>query len=227
MNRRTLIQSAGALSLGSCAIRPAPSLGQTVWTFDRLDSIGGFSPRIEGAPQLIHSPYGGALQFDGAHDAVFIPTHPMAGLGVFTFEALFRPDGGAHEQRWFHLQESPATPDAAASATRMLFEIRVEGAEWWLDAFARGPGYNHTLIFPERRYPVGRWFHVAQSYDGRMYRSFVNGALQGEAEIAFTPQGAGESSVGCRINRVSYFKGAVRQARFSPMALRPAEFIRA
>jgi hypothetical protein len=30
---------------------------------------------------------------------------------------------------------------------------------------------------------------VAQTYDGKMYRSYVNGQLQGEAEIAFTPKG--------------------------------------
>jgi hypothetical protein len=65
---------------------------------------------------------------------------------------------------------------------------------------------------------------VAQSYDGRFYRSYVDGALQGEAEIRFTAQGEGHTSVGTRINRVNYFNGAVREARFTPRALTPAEF---
>jgi len=54
-----------------------------------------------------------------------------------------------------------------------------------------------------------------------MFRSYVNGELQGEAELAFTPQGPGATSVGARINHVSYFHGDVRQARFTPRALTP------
>lgn len=106
----------------------------------------------------------------------------------------------------------------------MLFEIRVYGQQWSLDAFVKGPGYNHTLLFPEKRHPVGRWHHVAQTCDGRMYRSYVDGRLQGEAEIAFSPQGPGRASVGCRLNRVDYFNGAVAEARFSRSALRPSDF---
>jgi hypothetical protein len=59
-----------------------------------------------------------------------------------------------------------------------------------------------------------------------MFRSYVNGVLQGEAEIAFKPQGEGASSIGTRINRRNYFKGAVRMARFTPRALTPGEFLK-
>ena len=53
----------------------------------------------------------------------------------------------------------------------------------------------------------------------------LGGELQGEAEIAFTPQGEGAASVGTRINRRNYFKGAIRQARFTPRALTPVSLI--
>jgi hypothetical protein len=69
-------------------------------------------------------------------------------------------------------------------------------------------------------------YHAAQVYDGKMYRSYVNGELQGEAEIAFKAQGTGHASVGVRINRVNYFKGAVRQARFTPRALAVSDFMK-
>jgi hypothetical protein len=46
-----------------------------------------------------------------------------------------------------------------------------------------------------------------------MFRSYVNGVAAGEAEVAFTPQGEGAASLGTRINRRNYFKGAIRQAR--------------
>jgi hypothetical protein len=63
-----------------------------------------------------------------------------------------------------------------------------------------------------------------QTYDGRAYRSYVTSALQTEAQIAFSPQGPGRSSVGVRMNRVDYFRGAVREVPFTPSALPPRHF---
>lgn len=225
MIRRDILQGAGALALSGCATPPTPlSPDQEIWRFDRTASIGGVPTIVEGAPTVIEGPRGPALLFNGTDDALFVGRHPLAGVAAFTFEAVFRPDGGAHEQRWFHLQEDPALADAPSGGTRMLFEIRVYGQDWSLDAFVKGPGYNHTLLFPDKLHAVGRWHHVAQTCDGRMYRSYVDGRLQGEAEIAFAPQGPGRSSVGCRLNRVDYFNGAVAEARFSRSALQPSDF---
>jgi len=230
--RRDLLLGAGALGLmaaGPAAAMIRPPGGQTVWIFDRLDRVGGFAVQVEGQPRLIDSPVGKAVQFDGIDDALFIDNHPLAGAGTFTFEAVFRPDGGPFEQRWFHLAESdpvaaPGAPPPAPSVTRFLFEIRVVEGGWYLDAFVRGPGYNKPLMAPEKLHPLGVWAHVAQTCDGQTYRSFVNGVLQTEAQIAFTAQGAGRASVGVRMNRVNYFRGAVREARFTPRALGPEGF---
>ena len=140
---------------------------------------------------------------------------------AFTVEALFRPDGGAAEQRWLHLAEaSPVRPEP----TRILFEIRVGGDRWWLDAFARGPDYRVTLINPAKTHPVGAWAHVAQTCDGRMYRCYVNGVLQAEAPMTYTPQGPGRTAVGARMDPRDYFRGAVREARFTPEALPVEQF---
>jgi hypothetical protein len=218
---------AGTPVLLSLPSRPAQAAQaaqatQIRWVFDRLDQVGGLRPRVEGNPRVVDAPGGKAVQFDGVDDALFIDQHPLAGAATFTFEAVFRPDGGAFEQRWFHL----ASDEPAAEGTRFLFEIRVVGNEWYLDTYTHGAGYAQTLIFPEQRHPVGAWHHVAQTFDGRFYRAWVNGQLQGEAEIAFKPQGPGKASVGVRMNRVNYFKGAVREARFTHAALEPAQFIR-
>lgn len=234
MDRRHILKSGGALALAGLVLPACASIPRTgganttVWTFDRLAGIGGHATTVEGAPVLIDTPLGKAVKFDGVDDALFIDNHPLAGAARFTFEAVFRPDGGAFEQRWFHLQESDAVSAAQGQppGTRFLFEIRVEKDEWWLDAFIKGPGYNQVLIFPDKRHPVGQWFHVAQTYDGTTYRSYVDGVLQGEAAVTFTPQGAGRASVGCRINKVNYFNGAVREARFTPEALTPDRFTR-
>lgn len=224
--RRSVLAGGLAIATGACA---APQgfqpMERDLWTFDQFARLGGHKVTAEGGPRLTDSPYGRAIQFDGVDDALFIDNHPLAGAGQFTFEALFRPDGGAHEQRWFHLQEAPpATGMEQWPDTRFLFEIRVYDRQWCLDAFTKGPGYNQVLIFPDKLHPVGEWAHVAQTYDGATYRSFVNGVMQGEAPLAFRPQGAGASSVGCRFNRVNYFNGAVRAAAFSRRALTPNAF---
>ena len=203
-----------------------------VWRFDNLQRIGGYPVRVEGQPRLFATAAGPAIAFDGVHDALFIPAHPLAGAKTFTFEAIFRPDGGAFEQRWFHLAQAdpeapPGTyPPVQASGPRFLFEIRVVGNSWYLDAFTAGPGYSKTLVAPEQRYPIGHWYDVAQTYDGHTYRSYVNGKLQAQAELSFTPQGPGFASVGTRINRRNYFHGAIYAARFTPRALAPGEFMK-
>lgn len=215
---------------GLTAVAATPTLARSraeIWTFDNLKRIGGVGVRAEGSPRVIRSPLGRAVAFDGVHDALFLDTHPLAGAERFTFEALFRPDGGAFEQRWFHL-ESLETPPVAPgmSRTRMLFELRVVEQSWYLDAFMRGEGYNHPLIVPEKLFPVGRWYHVAQSYDGTTYRSYVDGALQAEAAVAFKPQGPGRACVGMRMNKVNPFRGAVQRAAFTRgESLTPARFV--
>lgn len=197
------------------------------WTFDNLRRIGGHHITVEGNPRVIDSPLGRAVMFDGKDDALFIPNHPLAGARTWTFEALFRPDGGAFEQRWLHLESmSPGAVPPEYDGSRMLFEIRVDGAEWWLDTFIRGDGYRQPLIDDTKRWPVGRWHHVAQTHDGTMYRAYVNGVLQAEAAVAFKPQRPGKASVGIRYTRTSPFHGAVRQAAFVPgAALPPGRFV--
>ena len=99
----------------------------------RLDNIGGHKTTVLGQPKIIDSPIGKAVEFDGVDDALVIDSHPLAGATAFTWEAVFRPDGGETQQRWFHLSEQdPAT--GADTDSRMLFEIRVVGNEWYLDS---------------------------------------------------------------------------------------------
>lgn len=228
--RRVLIggASAGLVATAGCASLTGPGrTDQTLWRFGALDRLAA-PLTIEGSPMPVAGPAsagGSALQFDGVDDALFIGRHPLAGASTFAFEAVFRPDGGAFEQRWLHLQSDEAlVPGQTPVGTRFLFEIRVYGDQWALDAFVKGPTYNQTLLFTDKRHPVGRWYHVAQTYDGTTYRAFVDGVLQGEAAVAFTPQGPGRASVGTRINRVNYFNGAIAEARFTRRFLRPDQF---
>jgi hypothetical protein len=217
---RVVALLAALVLLAGCTSAPPG----TLWRFDRLDAIGGVAAHAEGKPQIIVTGAGPAVQFDGIADGLFVDAHPLAGATTFTAEAIFRPEGGPFEQRWLHLAEvDPKT--GADTGTRFLFEIRVVGARWYLDAFTKGPGYNKTLIVPEKTFPIGPWYRVAMSYDGTMFRSYVDGVVQAEAPIAFQPQGPGHASVGVRINKLNWFKGSVYEARFTPVALTPDAFL--
>jgi hypothetical protein len=80
---------------------------------------------------------------------------------------------------------------------------------------------NNALL-----HPLGVWHHAAAIYDGREFRNYVDGNLEGSAEISLTRPSEGTCSIGTRINRRDYFKGAILRARMTRRALVPAEFLK-
>ena len=212
--KRLVVVLASAAALLWCAAPPSET-----WHFDNLSTIGGHAVTVEGHPQVIETPRGKAIQFGGVDDALFLNVHPLAGAETFTWEVVFRPDvGGKAEQRFFHLQEE-------GSDTRMLFEIRVTGNQWYLDSFALAGTESKALLNTTYLHPLGEWYHVAAVYDGREYRNYVNGQLEASAPLHLIPQKPGRTSVGTRINRRDYFKGAVLLSRFTRGAVKPSEFL--
>ena len=206
-----LILTTGVLS--------AQTKGSEGWRFDRLDRLGAHATKVEGKPRVVDTPKGKAVEFDGEHDALFVEVHPLAGAKTFTWEVIFRPSsGGRPEQRFFHLQETGVT-------TRLLFETRLIDGKWCLDSFAASATGQKALIDRTKLHSLDEWHHVAMVYDGKEFRHYVDRQLQGSAEVALAPQGKGTSSAGVRINRVDYFKGAIREARMTPRALEPGKFM--
>ena len=208
---------------------------QVLWKFNNLDRIGGLTPKVEGHPALVDSPVGKAVDFNGVDDALFFPGRPLVGARQFSIEVIFKPEGGAFEQRFMHIAETdPVTgKDTGQASTggtdnnpRFMFEIRVKDGVWWLDAFVNSKAGSKALIDPMKTHPVGPWYAVEQTYDGKTYRSYVNGVLENEAEVPFTPHGPGHMMVGVRMNHVNYFHGAIAQARFSDHALKPGAFMK-
>ena len=133
------------------------------------------------------------------------------GKRYFALTAASRNNAG-------HLQES-------GTENRLLFEIRVIDGRWCLDSYGHSGDAQQALMNRNSLHALGAWYHVAAVYDGNQFRNYVNGTLEGAADIRFAPQGPGRSSIGVRINRVNYFKGAIHLARFTRRALAPAEFL--
>jgi len=213
-----------AAAMSAAFVLTAQTGSPEVWTFDRIDNIGGHATTVLGHPRVIDTPHGKAVEFNGVDDGLFIDVHPLAGATTYTWEAIFRPDGGNAEQRWFHLNTNPAT--GADSEDRMLFEIRVIDGRWCLDAFNKSGAVQKALLNRTHLHALGEWFHVAAVYDGTEFRSYIDGVQDGTAQVHLAPQGPGQTAVGVRINKVFYFKGAVRKARFTRRALAPSEFLK-
>jgi hypothetical protein len=217
--------------------RPAAADEQTVWRFDNLSRIGGIAPKVEGNPQLVESPLGKAVQFNGKDTALFFASRPLVGAKSFSIEVILRPEGGEFQQRWMHIAEIDPTTGRDSNPpktttdpnARYMYELRVVNDQWYPDAYVKSRnGTDKLLVFPDKLFPINRWYAVEQTYDGKTYRSYVNGVLQGEADYpGYAPQAEGHMMVGARLNRIDYFKGSVALARFTDRALSPAEFLKA
>lgn len=197
---------------------PKTPTASVTWMLSSMENNTAH-PTVIGKPQVIKTPYGPAVLFDGKNDALVVNTNPLTGAEAFTVEAVFRPDaGGSAEQRWLHIQE--ATGD-----NRVLLETRVAGDQWFLDTFIKG-GENSRALYAENfKHRVGQWYHVALVFDGETMRHYVNGAEELSAPLTIRPLVGGLTAIGVRMNRVYWFKGAIRKARFTKRALAPGEFM--
>jgi putative heme-binding domain-containing protein len=200
-------------------IAKPPAENSVTWKIDNLEAIGGHKVTVLGQPRVIDTPQGKAVAFDGVDDGLSVANHPLAGAGKFTAEVVFQPSAdGPKEQRFFHLQET-------GSENRVLFETRLVGQEWFLDTYIKSGAADATLFAEGFKHPIGPWYHAAIVVDGTKMRHYVNGKLELEKELAFQPHQPGETSIGVRHNRVFWYKGAIRTARFTPRVLSPEEFL--
>jgi hypothetical protein len=203
-----------------CGAFVCEAAAQTVWKLDRLDRIGDKPTNVIGNPKLIDGPNGKAISFDGVDDGLVVDGNPVAGLPAFTVEAIFRPGaGGEKEQRWLHVQGN--TRD-----DRVLLEIRVDGDQWFLDTFIKSGENRRTLYAENFKHPLDQWYHVALVFDGAVMKHFVDGREELSGPLTIAPLDAGKTSLGVRLNRVYWFKGAISRVRFTPRALSVKEFMK-
>lgn len=210
MTRRDALRAiCGAGMLALAAVLRAQEAA-IVWRLDDPGRVAGHPTEVIGTPRL----QDGAVVFDGVRDGLLVGVNPLAGCHAFTVEVLFLPaENAPAEQRFFHAQD--------AATARALIETRLDGrGSWWLDTYLFQPGKEgRPLIDPKRKHPTGRLHWVALRYDGKTMAHFVNGEKEREAPVEFGPMGEGKVSLGMRQNRVHWFKGAIREVRFSRVAL--------
>ncbi|MGB7210919.1 MAG: LamG domain-containing protein [Pyrinomonadaceae bacterium] len=188
----------------------------TTWKINNLRKINKHQTEILGNPKLIKD----AIEFDGIDDGIFLDTNPIEGFSTFTIEAIFRPDlGGNKEQRWFHIEQNELE-------SRVLLETRLVGDEWFLDTFMKSGENRLPLLAENFKHKLGKWYHVALVYDGKVMKHYVDGNLELSGEINFKAMTKGKTSLGVRQNKVYWFKGAIKKVRFTNKALTPNKFMK-
>jgi hypothetical protein len=198
--------------LSPVSLTAAPKPETTIWQLTRTDQIGGLVPEIMGAPKPRSEPVL-ALSFNGKSDGLLVPVNPLAGCAKFTVEIFISPEsGGCEEQRFFHAEDT--------TEARALLELRVlPDGKWCLDSFLRAGKTSRVLLDRSKAHPPDRWHWVAMSYDGETLTSFVNGVRELSGKVSFPVMKEGRVSLGVRQNKVSWFKGAIREVRFHSTAL--------
>jgi hypothetical protein len=84
---------------------------------------------------------------------------------------------------------------------------------------------SHALYAEGWKHPLGQWHHAALVYDGHEMRHYVNGVQELAHKMPYSPTRGGQTSIGVRMNRVSWFRGAIQAFCFTPRVLAPAEFM--
>jgi hypothetical protein len=193
-----------------------------IWPIDNLSQIGGHSTETIGDPVVVNGDLGHAVQFDGVDDGLIVENNPVAGATEFTIEVVFQPyastDPGNVEQRFIHMQEN--------DDHRLLIELRLtDDNQWFLDTFIKSDKSSKVLFAEDFPHPIGPWYHAALVYKEGEMRHYVNGELELTGNVSYIPVSSGQTSVGVRLNKRSWYKGAIHKLKVTHRALEPGEFL--
>jgi catechol 2,3-dioxygenase-like lactoylglutathione lyase family enzyme len=188
------------------------------WQLGDLNAIVGIDQSRSGNPITIDSPYGKAVQFDGKGDGILLERNPLVNLRQFTVEVFFRPDpNGLPEQRFLQMGE--------VNGDRLMMEIRLAADnQWYLDAFIKSGDSSKPLIDKSLLHPTGEWYHLAFVVDNGKMDTYVAGKHELTGIVRFSPFKSGRTSIGVRMNKVYWFKGAIARIRITPKSLTPSDF---
>jgi hypothetical protein len=198
-----------------------------IWNVNSVTNIGGHSVTVSGAPVVVSTEKGRALQFDGVDDILVVDNNPIGSATEFTFEVFFKPNGGqpniANEPRFVCFWD----PNDA-SGPRMTIEIRVTAAnEWYFDGFLKTDIDAKTLIDFTKTHATNQWMHVAVTYKDKVFTTYVNGVVELDTTVDYSAKilnSIGKTSIGARFNNKNWYNGIIRAIKITHKALTPSEF---
>ncbi len=211
------------LLLISCIKLSAQENPGLIWSIDNLKNIGGFPLQLFGNPEVKDFVFGKAIEFDGVDDGIIVEGYPFNKESSFTAEIIFNPYASFPnnvEQRFLHVQSSNR------GSRRYLIELRLNDKnQWFIDTHIRADTTFLTCLAKDFPHPVDDWYHVAFTYMNGEARHYVNGIEEMRGKVNYIPVDSALVSIGMRMNRVSFFKGAIYYVAFSKGVLKPSEFL--
>ncbi|MBR9920554.1 MAG: T9SS type A sorting domain-containing protein [Bacteroidetes bacterium] len=192
---------------------------QILWIVDNLVQIDGNDVEVIGDPQVIETEIGFVVEFDGIDDGLIVANNPLSGATEFTVEIIFKPyAGGGVEQRFLHMQQD--------DENRILIELRNPADEnWSLDTFIKSGGSSLALLDYSFVHDLDVWSHAALIYKDGQMEHYVDGQKELEGMVTYQEVSSGQTSLGVRLNQVSWFKGAIHSVRITHEALPVEEFM--
>ena len=106
--------------------------------------------------------------------------------------------------------------------SRVLLEVNVLDSESWrLHSFISAGKDKQELENDETSHDLGKWYWVAMTYnqENNELHHFVNGYQETTATFVRPPMKKGEMGIGSKLSREHFFKGCVREVRFTTAAL--------
>ncbi len=210
------------VNLTSPVVSSTSDSSSIIWNLENVSSIGGYPVTLAGNPIVREFDLGKAVEFDGIDDGLIVQGCPLNGSTSFTMEIVCKPYESFPnnvEQRFLHVQ------NPGRGNRRALIELRLTDANtWFVDTHIRADSAALTLLAKHLPHPLGPWYHIALAYENGVGTHYVNGVEEMSGRVPYIPVENAHVSIGMRMNKVWYFKGAIRSVGMTRRALRPGEF---
>ncbi|MDN3667603.1 hypothetical protein QWY92_19555 [Algibacter miyuki] len=148
-----------------------------------------------------------ALEFNGTNNYVEIPYAATNNSAQFTVEFWARVDSGTGAYR--------APLSNRADGPLRGYNFYANSSNLW--EFTVGSGGSVWEYFPGPAVVIGAWTHLAATYDGSIYRFYVNGVLVGTPLVAgYSPNTAKPMRIGAGTTETTpefFFPGAVDEVK--------------
>lgn len=185
------------------------------WNLDNNLFIEKSKVLLIGSPKIINNENGKrCMEFNGVSDALLVDANPIAGAEEFSIEVVFKPYNSSLnnvEQRFLHIQ-NPNNENR-----RILIELRLNNKhQWYADFFMCAEDNSLSLIDSTKTHPVNEWATAKLVYKKGVIEGYVNGVKESFGKIRYLPIGKyAKTSIGARMNRRSWFNGAISKITFS------------
>ncbi len=215
MCKKLLVLSSFILVLSFAVSAQADLVGY--WKFDEgfgtiaHDSSGnGLDGTLNGNPQWVIGQVGGALEFDG-DDSVEIPHNPLLSItNEITITAWTYMNANASG-------EMSIVSKGGWAANDLPYELtETPGGVIFWQFYDDG---GRDTCAPDSP-PVDEWHHLAATYDGQIFKCYIDGELADEWAYAGTmPENTASVTIGQRSRGGTYFNGVIDEVAIYNRAL--------